>query len=69
MKLNIKILILSALVILLWSCGKKEAENSEIAQPKTEVKEDHDEVLTIATLTEEQMKAVGVSMLYSYQKK
>ncbi|WP_431611821.1 efflux RND transporter periplasmic adaptor subunit [Chryseobacterium sp. 'Rf worker isolate 10'] len=63
MKLKYNIIPLILISILLTSCGKKEA-SEEKAPEKTEQKEQaHEEApQTIASLTEEQMKSVGVAL-------
>lgn len=63
MKLKYNIIPLALISILLTSCGKKEA-SEEKAPEKTEQKEQaHEEApQTIASLTEEQMKSVGVAL-------
>ncbi|OCA69840.1 efflux transporter periplasmic adaptor subunit [Chryseobacterium artocarpi] len=63
MKLKYNIISLVFISILAISCGKKEAAE-EKAPEKTEQKEHaHEEVpQTIASLTEEQMKSVGVTL-------
>ncbi|SUX48250.1 efflux RND transporter periplasmic adaptor subunit [Chryseobacterium indoltheticum] len=64
--MKIKYNIISALLIsfLALSCGKKEASEETEVKAKTEQAEEaHEEApQTIATLTEEQMKAVGISL-------
>ncbi|MFN3021985.1 efflux RND transporter periplasmic adaptor subunit [Chryseobacterium sp. TY3] len=63
MKFNKHIFIIPVLATLLWSCGKKEAVKTETEKSKTEVKEEHGEKNpTIASLTEEQIKAVGITL-------
>ncbi len=48
--------------VFLISCGKKDSNKSE-SELKTEQTEEHDEApKTIASLTEDQMKAVGISL-------
>ncbi|PZU07699.1 MAG: efflux RND transporter periplasmic adaptor subunit, partial [Chryseobacterium sp.] len=63
--MNIKYHIISLVFISLFviSCGKKEAAEKAV-KPKTEQKEEnHEETSsTIAELTEEQMKSVGVTL-------
>ncbi|MCE3074167.1 efflux RND transporter periplasmic adaptor subunit [Chryseobacterium gwangjuense] len=63
--MNIKYHIISFVLISLFaiSCGKKE-EAEKAVEPKTEQKEENHEEApqTIAELTEEQMKSVGVSL-------
>lgn len=63
MKLKYNIIPLALISILLTSCGKKEV-SEEKAPEKTEQKEQaHEEApQTIASLTEEQMKSVGVAL-------
>lgn len=63
MKFKYNIIPLILISILLTSCGKKEA-SEEKASEKTEQKEQaHEEApQTIASLTEEQMKSVGVAL-------
>lgn len=63
MKLKYNIIPLVLISILLTSCGKKEASEGK-APEKTEQKEQaHEEApQTIASLTEEQMKSVGVAL-------
>ena len=63
MKLKYNIIPLILISILLTSCGKKEV-SEEKAPEKTEQKEQaHEEApQTIASLTEEQMKSVGVAL-------
>lgn len=62
MKLKQHIIYITFASFFLLSCGKKEsADESEIKTEQTE--ESHEEASqTIATLTEEQMKAVGVTL-------
>ncbi|WP_426480995.1 efflux RND transporter periplasmic adaptor subunit [Chryseobacterium sp. R2ACT005] len=63
MKLKYNIIPLILISLLLTSCGKKEA-SEEKAPEKTEQKEQaHEEApQTIASLTEEQMRSVGVAL-------
>ncbi|QXU48404.1 efflux RND transporter periplasmic adaptor subunit [Chryseobacterium sp. D764] len=63
MKLKYNIIPLILISLLLTSCGKKEA-SEEKAPEKTEQKEQaHEEARqTIASLTEEQMRSVGVAL-------
>lgn len=64
--MNIKYSIISGAFILLFSisCGKKEASEETTEKAKTEkIEENHsEEAPTIAELTEEQMKSVGVAL-------
>lgn len=64
--MNIKYHIIALVFISLFaiSCGKKEDAEKTVEQPKTEQKEENHEEApqTIAELTEEQMKSVGVSL-------
>ncbi|KIC63959.1 efflux RND transporter periplasmic adaptor subunit [Chryseobacterium taiwanense] len=64
--MNIKYHIIAFVFISLFaiSCGKKEDAEKTVEQPKTEQKEENHEEApqTIAELTEEQMKSVGVSL-------
>ncbi|WBV60656.1 efflux RND transporter periplasmic adaptor subunit [Chryseobacterium camelliae] len=64
--MNIKYHIIALVFILVFvtSCGKKAAVEKNGEQPKTEQKEENHEETpqTIAELTEEQMKSVGVSL-------
>ncbi|KFF08302.1 efflux RND transporter periplasmic adaptor subunit [Chryseobacterium luteum] len=63
MKIKHNIIYLTVMVLLLISCGKKEmpAESSEVKTEKTEAI--HEETSkTIASLTEEQIKSVGISL-------
>lgn len=64
--MKIKYNIVSTLLIsfLVLSCGKKEAsEETEVKAKIEQVEEAHEEApQTIAALTEEQMKAVGISL-------
>ena len=63
MKLKYNIIPLMLMALLVISCGKKEAA-AEKAPEKTEQKEQaHEEgPETIASLTEEQMRSVGVAL-------
>lgn len=62
MKLKYNIISIILFSMLLTSCGKKEA-SEEKAPEKTEQKQAHEEApQTIASLTEEQMKSVGVAL-------
>ncbi|MBZ4043730.1 efflux RND transporter periplasmic adaptor subunit [Flavobacterium hibisci] len=63
MKVKIKILIAAAIVFSMISCGQKnnvEEGNSETE--KSGVEEHEEETVTIATLTEDQIKAVGITL-------
>lgn len=64
MKLRYNIIALVFVSLFAVSCGKKEAATEEKAPEKTEQKEHtHEEgPQTIASLTEEQMKSVGVTL-------
>lgn len=64
MKLRYNIIALVFVSLFAVSCGKKEAAAEEKASEKTEQKEHtHEEgPQTIASLTEEQMKSVGVTL-------
>lgn len=64
MKLRYNIIALAFVSLFAVSCGKKEAAAEEKAPEKTEQKEHtHEEgPQTIASLTEEQMKSVGVTL-------
>jgi len=63
MKVKHNIIYLTVIALFVISCGKKEAP-AEKSEVKTEQKEEkHEEGSeTIATLTEEQMKSVGVTL-------
>ncbi|MFC3158488.1 RND family efflux transporter, MFP subunit [Chryseobacterium arachidis] len=61
MQIKYKIIALVFISLFAMSCGKKEQEKSEIKTEQSE--ENHDEApQTIAKLTEEQMKSVGVTL-------
>lgn len=63
MKLKYNSIYLILISLLIMSCGKKE-ESTEKSAVKTEQNEKHDEEApqTIAALTEEQMKSVGITL-------
>lgn len=63
MKVKIKILIAAVVVFSMISCGQKnnvEEGNSETE--KSGVEEHEEETVTIATLTEDQIKSVGITL-------
>lgn len=61
MQIKYKIISLIFITLFVISCGKKEETQSEIKTEQTE--ENHEEApQTIAELTEEQMKSVGVTL-------
>lgn len=63
MKVKIKILIVAAIVFSMISCGQKnnvEEGNSETE--KSGVEEPEEETVIIATLTEDQIKSVGITL-------
>jgi RND family efflux transporter MFP subunit len=63
MKFYKHIFIYSALAIFLWSCGNNEKKNVEPEKPNSEAKEKPtEETPTIAMLTEEEMKMVGITL-------
>jgi multidrug efflux pump subunit AcrA (membrane-fusion protein) len=64
MKIKYSIVSLALISILAVSCGKKDAPAEGEEKPKTEqAEESHEEApQTIAELTEEQMKSVGISL-------
>jgi membrane fusion protein, heavy metal efflux system len=64
MKVKIKILIAVATVFSLISCGQKNNENGSETEKSGAVKEEEheEEVATIATLTEDQIKSVGITL-------
>lgn len=64
MKFKKNIIFIPVLTALLISCGKKDTEKTEAQPPKTEVKAEteENETPTIASITEEQMKAVGITL-------
>ncbi|MGG5208940.1 efflux RND transporter periplasmic adaptor subunit [Chryseobacterium sp. MIQD13] len=63
MKIKHNIILLTVTVLLMISCGKKEtsAEKTEVKTEKTETGHE-DAPQTIASLTEEQIKSVGISL-------
>ncbi|MFP3596022.1 efflux RND transporter periplasmic adaptor subunit [Chryseobacterium sp. SIMBA_029] len=63
MKLKYNSICLVIISLLIMSCGKKE-ESTEKSAVKTEQNEKHNEEVapTIAALTEEQMKSVGITL-------
>lgn len=63
MKLKYNSIYLVIISLLIMSCGKKE-ESTEKSAVKTEQNEKHNEEVapTIAALTEEQMKSVGITL-------
>lgn len=65
MKLKIKILIAVAAVFSLMSCGKNNNGNESIQETKNTIakEEEHrEEHVTIATLTQDQIKTVGITL-------
>jgi RND family efflux transporter MFP subunit len=64
MNIKYNIIALALLSLFAVSCGKKAAAGEIVEQPKTEqAEENHEESpQTIAELTEEQMKSVGVTL-------
>ncbi|MFP3836216.1 efflux RND transporter periplasmic adaptor subunit, partial [Chryseobacterium sp. SIMBA_028] len=62
-KLKYNSICLVIISLLIMSCGKKE-ESTEKSAVKTEQNEKHNEEVapTIAALTEEQMKSVGITL-------
>lgn len=64
MKFKKNIIFIPVLTALLISCGKKDTEKTEAQPPKTEVKAEteENETPTIASITEEQMKAVRITL-------
>jgi RND family efflux transporter MFP subunit len=64
MKLKIKILIAVAAVFSLMSCGKKsnDGENASHEKMNNAKEEQHEAAATIATLTQDQIKTVGITL-------
>lgn len=64
MKFKKNIIILSVLSVFLLNCNKKENTTEENSMQNKEINEEHNEKenSTIATLTEEQMKAVDITL-------
>lgn len=64
MKLKIKILIAVAAVFSLMSCGKKsnDGENASHEKMNNTKEEQHEAAATIATLTQDQIKTVGITL-------
>lgn len=63
MKVKIKILIAVAAVFSMISCGQKNNENTSETEKSGVAKEEHEEeAAIIATLTEDQIKSVGITL-------
>ncbi|RED23299.1 RND family efflux transporter MFP subunit [Flavobacterium cutihirudinis] len=64
MKVKTKILIAVVAVFSLISCGQKNKENEGVVETEQAdaTKEEHEDEATIATLTQDQMKSVGITL-------
>lgn len=64
MKVKIKILIAVVAVFSLISCGQNNKENEGVAETEQAdaAKEEHEDEPTIATLTQDQIKSVGITL-------